>query len=500
MKRNITRFLALIILLPLWVKAQPNLSEAVKELDAYIAAARVQWEVPGMSVTIVKDGEVLLSKGYGTLGIHNTTPIDGQSLFMIGSTTKAMTAHALAHLIDQGKAKWDDLVIQHLPWFALKDPCATEKLRLIDLFTHNSGLGNTDLLWVLWDYPTEEIVRRVRYKDPAYDFRSGYTYQNVMYATAGLVIEALSGQSWGDYIHSAIWQPLGMNRTFAHRSDVTDQTNRARPHYPTDKGIIEIIDSNADSIDAAGSVWSCSDDMAKWLIYLLNKNQFLQPTTFELLNSPQILLSRRQFYPSAALTEANLMAYGLGWFFHDYRGDLVQFHTGSLNGATAIIGLLPKHQIGIYVSGNLDHAELRHALIYKTFDLLRDNDQKDWSTLIKNLYDNIAAERIARAKPDTPEKNETNPSSLVLAEYKGVYTNEFLGNIYIGLVEGQLQVQFRPDRTMTLTHWNGDYYKGGIDQYALFESPEMVEFIIKGQKVEEFKLYGYTFKKRAATK
>ena len=486
-------FLFLLSFLSLSLYAQ----RPITELDNYIEQARQQWNVPGLSVTIVKDGEVLLAKGYGVRSIDSNTPVDEHTLFMLGSTTKAMTATAMAMLVDEGLIKWTDKVIDHLPWFQLKDPFITRELTIKDLFTHNSGLGNADLLWVLWDYSNEEIVRRLRYLDASYSLRGGYTYQNIMYATAGLVIESVSGMRWSEFIHERLFEPLGMNRSCALKSCAESFKNRSTPHYPTDKGIIEIIDSNADSIGAAGSAWSSASDISKWMNFFLNNMEvdgtpLVSKENYEFLQEPHVVIPKRQFYPTATLTKPRFTTYSMGWFQHDYQGDYVQFHTGSLNGSGAIIGLLPDHKLGVYVMVNLDHAEVRHAIMYKVFDFFTGKSDRDWSTDLLSLYTNIDDGRKNRLK-DRDDARVKNTSPVLLNEdLMGTYVNEYLGKLEVVNDQDVLKVLCRKDRTIALTHWHYDTFMGKIEQYE-HDTGTLIDFNKTGMGEVSFTLYGHKF-------
>ncbi len=472
----------------------------ISQLDVYIENARVQWETPGLAVAVVKDGQVLLSKGYGEIQLGTGRKVDGSTIFSIGSTTKAMVAAAVAMLVDEGKVSWDDLVTDHLPSFKLADPYVTNEVRVRDLFTHNTGLGNTDLLWVLWDHSTEEIVRRIRRKELSYSFRGGYTYQNIMYATAGLLIEKLSGETWDSFVEKRIFQPLGMNNTYPTKSRAISVNNRSVPHYKWSGSVNPIIDSNADSIGAAGSVWSCTDDMVKWMQFVLdsarvNGTRLISKASFTELHRPHIVIPKGSFYPTSRLTQPVWTTYSLGWFQHDYHGRYVQFHTGSLNGTVAIIGLLPSEGVGVYVFGNLDHAEVRHAIMYKVFDLFLDAEPRDWSTEFLGLYGEI--DRRAEISRNAIVENRVpgTKTTLSLKEYEGSYSSSYLGDVKVSVKDDQkLSVYFRPDRQMTLDHWHYDTFFGTIDQYP-FDGGTLVRFDVDASLSPSLVLFGHTFDK-----
>jgi len=172
-------------------------------LEAYVANAVKDWRAPGLAIAIVKDGQVVFAQGYGVRELGKPDPIDTHTLFAIGSTTKAMTAALVGMLVDEKKVELDAPVTRYLPWFQFRDPAVTRDLMVRDLLTHRAGLGNADYLWYGQNNSTEEILRRVRLIEPAYPVRSGFIYQNIMYAAAGAVIEASSGKPWTEMIRAA---------------------------------------------------------------------------------------------------------------------------------------------------------------------------------------------------------------------------------------------------------------------------------------------------------
>ena len=183
------RVLSLVLVAALWAPAVST-QQPLAGFDAYVAKAMKDWRVPGLAIAVVKDGQIVFERGYGVRELGKPATVDTHTLFAIGSTTKAMTAALVGMLVDEKKLDWDDPVIKHLPWFQLKDPAVTRELTVRDLLTHRGGLGNADYLWYGQSNSTDEILKRVRLIDPAYSVRSGFIYQNVMYAAAGAVIEA----------------------------------------------------------------------------------------------------------------------------------------------------------------------------------------------------------------------------------------------------------------------------------------------------------------------
>ncbi len=444
------------------------LEKKVKEFEDYILKSQKAWDVPGLAVTLVKDGKVLLAKGYGVREIGTSNLVDAQTLFACASTTKALVATCMGILVDEGKVNWSDPVIKHLPEFQLYDPYITREIKIRDLFTHNTGIGNTDFLWSTMNISSDEVLYRMRYIEPSYSLRSGYTYQNIFYLAAGKVIEKLSGQTWNQFIRERLFQPLGMERAFPLLSDVKD-INQTKPHYKID-GEVKVIDHmSADQIGPAGSVWASIEDMSKWVICMLDSSKYaggrlLSAGTWAEMFKPQILIPVNQFYPTAQLTKPNWTSYGLGWFQHDYKGKKVNFHTGSLYGSIALHAQLPEENLGIYVFGNYDHAELRHALMYKAFDLFALGGNRDWNSEFLKLYTNIREESEKRMKEfESNRVFDTNPS-LPLENFAGKYTDKLFGEVEIVLEQGQLSIILNGVLRGTLSHWHYDTYRLIFDE------------------------------------
>ncbi len=461
MKKNIGIIIVCLLFTNL-VFGQSN----VELFDKYVETARQEWNVPGLSIVVVQDGKVVLSKGYGIRELGKDAKVDTETLFGAMSTTKAMTAMALGMLVDEGKVSWNDKVTKHLPNFRVADHYVTGELRVRDLFTHNGGIGNADFLWA-WtpELSSDEIVRRMQFARQEYPFRGGYAYQNIMYLVAGQVIEKASGMSWSRFVDERIFKPLGMKNTFPNYDYSRNYKNRSAAHFEIKGKIQPIPEDIADPIAPAGAVWSTSDDIGKWINFMLgntpvNGKQLLKPETLKAILSPQVIVPTAQFYPTTALTKPHWTTYGFGWFQHDYRGEMINFHTGSLDGRTAIIGLMADKKLGVYIFGNLDHAEVRHSLMYKVFDLFGFGDNsRDWSKELKTLYDGLKAE--AKKSVDAvkaKQKKDTVPS-LPLTSFVGKYADPFYGEMEVTLVNGKLRLIITKELSADLDHWQFDTFR-----------------------------------------
>ncbi len=291
----------------------------IVQFDKEIMAALEQWKVPGLAVAVVKDDELLLSKGYGVSRIETQDAVDANTLFAIASNSKAFTAAALAILVDEGKVAWDDPVTKHLPWFRLKDPLASADIRVRDLLCHRSGLGtfSGDLLWWGTPYTPKEILQRAAQLEPAAPFRAEYGYSNLMFLAAGQVIEAASGKPWGEFIHERILVPLEMHRTVTSVRDLVTKNNFATPHKTgADLSNKPIAWMNWDSMAAAGGIISSANDMSGWVRMQLrggkltdDKRLFSEGSAHEMLQAQMAM--KLPAKPSARFPSTHFRSYGL---------------------------------------------------------------------------------------------------------------------------------------------------------------------------------------------
>ncbi len=466
--------------------------------DRYVAKAVGDWNVPGLAIAVVKDDSLVFAKGYGVIEKGKPARVDEHTRFAIGSTTKAMTVTALAMLADEGKLSFDDKVIDHLPDFRLRDAWVTRELTVRDLLTHRTGLPGTDLLWLFDSYPTNEIFRRMRYVEPESSFRSHWEYQNVMYALAGAIVEQASGMKWADFVRTRIFEPLGMNETIPLVSELPGKPNVAVPHAMADDSVQVVSIRTTDPIAPAGSVWSSVHDMSIWMRFVLDSGRvgderLVKPETFREIVAPEMRAPMDE-YPALSLSRPHFFGYALGWFVQDYEGETVWMHTGSIDGMCAIIGLLPGRRMGVYVLENLDHAELRHALMYRAFDMFEGNPTRDWSAEVHELFaDRAARASAARARRDSSLARDTKPT-LPLAKYAGTYTDSTYGNVEIALSGNALTFRFVRGDAQPLEHLEYDVFRAKAK--TTIEPDPVVTFTLDGAGgVTALRAFGVVFGK-----
>jgi hypothetical protein len=329
-----------------------------------------------------------------------------------------------------------------------------------------------------------------------------------MYVIAGKVIENVSGMSWQEFIEVNILDKIDFSCTLTWSKDIFNYKNHTYPHMiDYDDGIVNVPFTISDQIGAAGMMWSCADDMEKYLNFLLNQSEVngekvLSENTFNYIFEPHILIGN-SFYPTSKLTKPKWKTYGLGWFQHDYRGYKIDMHTGSLQGLVAIIALIRDKNIGVQVFANLDHAELRHAIIYKVFDLLLfDDDSRDWNNEVYTLYKE-RSEKYKKTYQDIfNERNIDSKMSLNLEDYVGTYSSEMYGDVTISLNKPKLKkgkpylnANINNDiKNFDLEWWENDTFI--TDKDEKWREKLLIDFIIKDSISKQLIIYDVTFDKK----
>jgi CubicO group peptidase (beta-lactamase class C family) len=450
----------------------------IAELDARIEQMRRDWEVPGLSVVVVENDQVLLCKGYGFRSIGTDLPVDAHTLFAIASNSKAFTAAALAILVDEGKVRWNDPVSKYLPWLRLSDPLATSDLRVRDLLCHRSGLGtfSGDLLWWGTPYTPREILERSVHLKPEFPFRAGYGYSNLMYLAAGEVIRTASGQSWGDFVQDRILKPLAMDRTRVSVTQLAGMDNVAVPHKTLLDRSVPIPWMNWDSMAAAGGIISSASDMASWLRLQLregqlddNKRLFRAESSHEMWQPQTVIpISRGR---SIRLPSTHFRAYGLGWVLADYEGVKMVGHSGGYDGMYSEVLMIPERGLGIAVLTN-SMTSIGNAIVSTVADRALDATGRDWSGEGLAQFRKSRTEFYERIATATKPVVEGTAPSHALEAYTGLFECPLYGKATVSLEEGKLRMQFLPygELTATLEHLHYDTFVLKWDKsFAWFE-------------------------------
>lgn len=440
-----------------------------EEIDALAARVLEKFEVPGLSVAIVKDNRVVLARGYGVRKLGEPDRVDEETLFPIASNTKAFTATALGLLVEEGKLTWDEPVIQSLPWFQLSDPYVTRELTVRDLLVHRSGLGlgAGDLLW--WPpsrYSRGEIARRLKQLPLSTSFRSAYAYDNVLYLVAGEVIEAVAGKTWEEIVQERILDRVGMKRSVARLSLLGTLTNCASPHCPLDGAVRTIRPFAADATDPAGGILSCASDMGRWMLVQLARGKleggarlFSENTARELqtLVTPIPIVDPP---PELAALRPNFSGYALGFAVRDYRGHKVVTHTGGLPGYVSRVFLIPALSLGITVLTNQESGAAFDALVYQIADSYLGAPPVDWLASFAALKARETATGATLTPTPGREGEPVRGPSLALGGYAGRYRDAWYGEVAITLESGHLAINLEATPLLVgdLEHWQHDTF------------------------------------------
>ena len=441
------------------------------DLDAYVAAVLKTFEVPGLAIAIVKDGRVILTKGYGIRKMGDVSVVDEHSLFGIGSNTKAFTAALLASLVDEGKISWDDKVYERLPGFQMYDPYVSHEMTIRDLLSHKSGmgLGQGDLLfWPHTTYSRDEIVYRLRFMKPHSSFRSRFAYDNLMYIVAGQIIAAVTGKSWEDNVRERILAPLAMSTTNLSNATWKSGDNYAWPHSRL-PGKMQAIDFvPLDNAASAGSINSSAFEMTKWLLVQLNLGKFsnsderlFSEKQSKEMWSPQTILPIYDPPPSLVALKPNFADYGLGWGMRDYRGHKLIGHSGGVAGFVSRVQLVPDEHLGIVVLTNAEEAGALDAIQYELLDYYLHAPRTDWIKAFRDAE--LAGERKATevVSQHATSRAANSAPSLPLGNYAGVYNDEWYGPSTIRMENGQLifRLDHTPNAVGELEPWQYNTFK-----------------------------------------
>ncbi|MGA9574720.1 MAG: serine hydrolase, partial [Lysobacterales bacterium] len=455
------------------------------------------WHVPGMSVAVVTKNEILFQEGFGQTALDNGHKVDTHTLFAIASTTKAMVVAGLLMLVDEEKLSLDDPIIKYVPELHFKNPELSQQLMVRDLLAHRTGLPSTDFWSFLQDMPLQEQLERLRYVPEEAPLRTRLIYQNTMFEIAGLLIERLSGQHWYEFLGERLWQPIGMLETRAYRSRIGENQTHVTPYlYYENKLVVADWDIPADYADAAGSVWSSIHDMSLWAQFLLRDgvtgggDRLISEAGMRQMFEPQQLASPEDFYPTVELTKPHWRTYGLAWFQQDFQGRMIDFHTGSLNGLIAIIGLDRANDEAVIALGNRDHAEMRHALLWEVMDTSGVDNRRDWNQEIFDLY----AERREQAQAhwnETKQKRLKNTKpGLPIDAYAGLYRHPALGDIRIEGSGSNMQLRTTLV-SFEMSHWHLDTF---LVEYKVWEFHEFATFNIDPQgSITSVNVFGEKF-------
>jgi CubicO group peptidase (beta-lactamase class C family) len=441
-----------------------------EELDLTVKEALDVFKVPGVAIGIVIDGKVALTKGYGYRDIEQQLPVTENTLFGIGSCTKAFTTFILGQLVNEGKITWDDPVILHIPEFRLLDIYTTHHTTIKDLVAHRSGLAPHDFLWFKPDLTRQDIINSLGYLEPAFPLREKFLYNNLMFNVAGIVIERVTGQLWEKVVFKRIFNPLSMHYSNCSVEESKKNGDYSLPYLEVGGRIKRISFFNMHAGIPAGGINSNVSDMVKWIQLQLStgslfNHDFIAKEILNEMHTIQIGLS------TSTKEEKFQFGYGLGWRTGIYRGHYYVDHNGEIDGFVARVFLLPEQNTGFVVLSNSNNgSNLVEAVTNSIADQLLGKNDIDWIKKMKNKQDEVNKESLV---PAEEHALQLQPSHRV-EEYVGNYEHPAYGKIVITLKNNKLSAAYG-EICISLSPKCYDIFEGTIED-ALSESKVSIDF------------------------
>lgn len=425
-------------------------------LDTYVNRALTMWKIPGVAVAVVKDGQLVLAKGYGVREMGKPEKVDANTLFAIGSNTKAFTGTALALLENDGLCQLEDPVVKYLPKFTMKDDWVAQHLNLQDIVSHRIGMETFQGDFMYWtsDLTQDQVIEKFGKLAPVYPFRTTWGYCNAGFLLAGKCIERISGKSWEDNLRQRIFQPLKMSRTLALSAEIDKATNAARAHsiHPATGELMGIPYGKIDNLAPAGSIFSSVEDMSHWLIAQLDSGRYEGQTVLPMkvlqrTRQPLSIEGRRSTTKYGIRRHYAL--YGMGWELSDYNGFEEVSHTGGVNGFVTSVTLYPEHNLGIVVLTNTDANAFYVALKREILDAYLGLPYRNYSQIFyeDNQSRNAEEKQLIQQMRDTIAQHPK--TELALDKYAGHYENEAYGNLDMKKDGNSLKLIFQHHSNLT---------------------------------------------------
>ncbi len=455
------------------------------DFKAFAEKVLKDWNVAGAGVAVVDDGRVILSEGYGLRDLDKKLPVTADTLFAIGSSTKAFTATLVAMLVEDGRLEWDKPIRTWLPDFELKDSFASERMTPEDLLCHRSGLPRHDVVWYGSSLSRRELYDRLRYLEPSKDFRTTFQYQNLMFTTAGVLSETVGGAPWEDQIRKRILGPLGMGHSVLTVREMEANPDHAVPYVEVDgvNGAVPARDFPA--MGPAGTINSSAADMARWVQFQLGDGhapgpggaQLLTAPTLESLHRPRIVLPAEP----RSDPDVTLRSYALGWMVESYRGKTRVHHGGNIDGYSATVSLMPSEGIGVVVLTNGNGVPVPDILVRHATDLLLRLPPTDLNGRLLVLRDAARASGKKATENAAMERRPGTKPSHQIGEYPGEFAHPAYGTVRVTGSDGAnaLKAELHSLK-MKLEHWHYDTFRASFEDRSLAQEKMFVRFLTNG--------------------
>ena len=416
------------------------MTHSLDHLESYVNQVLQDWHVPGMAIGVIHNDEIILNAGYGLRDMEQNLPVTPDTVFGIASVSKAFTTFAMALLVERGQLAWDRPVREYIPWFRLHDPDASSGITPRDLVCHRSGLPRHDRAWYQSGASREEVVRRLANLPPNKPFRSFYQYQNMMFVTAGFLVEQITGESWENFIQREVFDRLNMTRSNFSVETMQGMENIAMPYGFLKDQTTRIPFANVDALGPAGSINSTPTDMLNWVRLHLNQGtingqRLISSSGLAECHRPQMVI--QEVFPASLISYPELgpRAYGLGWFLRTYRGRQMVFHSGGIDGYGSFLSFVPEENMGVVILSNLDEGNSPVPVTFEIYDRLLGIASTPWSQ--RYLAHEGKAQAAAKAATEkrkgqiVPGTKPSHPAT----DYLGNFAHPGYGTLMIETIQ-----------------------------------------------------------------
>ncbi len=487
-------FISFSLLIPPVAAQTPSF--VTDSLDSYIVKGMKQWQIPGLAIAIVKDGKIIVSKGYGVREFGKEDKVDENTLFIIASNSKLFTGTSMAKLDFEKKLSLNDKVTQYIPWFRLYDSNATQLVNIKDMLCHRLGTKTFQGDFTFWDsnLPKDSIVWKMRYLKPPGVFRQDYGYCNSGFLVAGQVLEKVAGQTWESYVQENILTPLGMTNTYMNTAGIAQRNNVAQPHNNLYSPITKIPFDNVDNLGPATSMVSNVKDMSRWLLLQLDSGryegkQILPWPVLQKTRDVNIITGSRK----SSAFPTHFRGYGLGVFTTDYSGRQVYWHTGGAFGHVTNVCFVPEEKLGITILTSNDNQNFFEALRYQLLDAYLGVAYTDRSEFQWGFFEQGKKETdtgLAALKARVEKKNQP---ATKLSDYTGGYYNTVYGKISITKSGNMLICRFQhhPDLIGYMEYMDNNEFRITYSNIGYGIYP--VKFTLKDGKIASVEIKSNDF-------
>lgn len=436
----------------------PRVAALEPQLDKLLA----DFKAVGFAVAVVEKNKLIYSKGFGYRDLANRLPVTPNTLFAIGSCTKAFTSSLIGMLDAEKKVELDKPARIYLPGLNFFNDALNDRVTLRDMMSHRTGLPRHDFSWYLFTSSSRDtLMQRIQYMEPSAGVRDRWQYNNFMFLLQGMVAEKATNKSWEENIREKIFRPLNMTRSNFAVADMSKDKDAAAGYYVKNDSVIKTMPYyNIDAMGPAGSINSSVNEMANWVITWINSGKFngkeVLPDAYrtKAISSQMVIAPA---LPEKEVPDVFFANYGFGWFLSSYRGHYRVEHGGNIDGFSASTTFYPTDSIGIIVLSNQNGSAVPGLVRNIISDRLLQLKTIDWVGRGKKNIEKMKATEAESKKAMTSQQKQGTHPSHPLKDYEGVYTHPGYGSMEI-YNRGDSLIAKTTNKVIWLKHYHYDVF------------------------------------------